>query len=213
MINIDELISRYLAEGLSPEELAALSEAVHRDDASEEWRVVRDMIDSLGDGEDDYDLYIAARTAVPKRLRLRSTWVWRVAAAVVLVAGVGVSLYYYRGVVPEVAKAVTDTIKQPARQQIAEAKADVTIPVAAPSAETVAAEAVAAEASEPASTDRKPVVRESVKGVATPQERPAHSSAYTPESTPQIAAAEQLAEVSVEQRRIFSQNLLDEVPE
>ena len=61
MHDIQQLIDRYLAEGLSSDELARLSRAVHRDDAPAEWLIIREMIDTLTEGEDDYDLILAAR--------------------------------------------------------------------------------------------------------------------------------------------------------
>lgn len=197
MYEIEQLIDRYLAEGLSPEELAALSAAVHRDDVPEEWVVVREMIDTLSEGEDDYDLLMATRAAAQGRRRLWSHRAWRAAAAVALVVGVGMAFLYHRGPAPELAQVAPDTITpyrapQPAPRQ---------------SATPPAVEAEEAPVVDEAETvAEKPVVAKTAEAC---DKTPPAAEPHTTED----AVHEQLAEVAVSPRRVYSTNLLDEIPE
>lgn len=202
MNEIELLIDRYLAEGLEPDELAALSEAVRRTDAPEEWRTVRYMIDALSEGEEDYDLFVAARPAVPKRFRLKSAWLWRAAAAVVLIAGVGISLYINRGATLELAQTTTDSI----RQHVAQQQQHVAEEIRVVPAET----AVIADAPKAEEADENEAKESVSSKPETPEECPVVPSVAAEE----VAVSKQYAEVAVvDQRRIYSNNLLDEIPE
>lgn len=214
MCDIEQLIDRYLAEGLAPDELAVLSAAVHREGVPDEWIAVRDMIDTLTEGEDDYDLLMAARTAQPKIRRMPFAWRWCAAAVAAIVVGIGVSFYYYRGDVPELAEVVSDTILRPDVQQIAAVRTSHVAEGFAPATAYEAAEAASAE-TEVAKAPPAEVL--AVQTIAiTKTKTIAKTIAKTKtktKSAPEPAEKEQLAEVAVVQRRVYSTNLLDEVPE
>lgn len=268
MNDIQQLIDRYLAEGLSSDELARLSRAVHRDDAPAEWLIIREMIDTLTEGEDDYDLILAAREAAepveasasasatsapasatsaptsaipapaaeaPANPFLRPAFFRELAAASVFLAAViGAAIYFTRDLEPQIAEL------EKAYPTVADSPAVSPVPSSADSsAALVYAESSASEASSSASgasaasaaassaSAGAPVPVASAAGASTSRVQPAARSSRqgaASSAAPQKAAAAkaaarhsetQSAEVSAEvpERRIYSCNLLDQIPE
>ena len=230
MNDIQQLIDRYLAEGLSSDELARLSHAVHRDDAPAEWSIIREMIDTLTEGEEDYDLILAAResgieSAAPASTPtaasqpaakekivtpfLRSTWFRNIAAAsVILVAVVGIPLYFTNNRDPQIAK-VEDVFLAPSDSPALS-------PVASIDKTPAASTGEESSVSAPEPTLSAVPTAE----VSTPRSVPAHRANHHREiaAAPKAADASQQGEtqpadtpVDVPERRIYSYNLLDQV--
>lgn len=217
MNDIQQLIDRYLAEGLSSDELARLSHAVHRDDAPAEWLVIREMIDTLTEGEEDYDLILAARAKAAQPAAktksiipfLRATWFRNTAAAaIILVAVVGTALYFTNERDP----------------QVAEVKDAYLVPTDSPALSPVASidkTPVASTGEEPTVSAPEPTVSAAPTAeVPTPRALPARRANHHREiaATPKTADASQQDEtqpadmpVDVPERRIYSYNLLNQV--
>lgn len=261
MNDIQQLIDRYLAEGLSSDELARLSRAVHRDDAPAEWLIIREMIDTLTEGEDDYDLILAARqTAEPAEASaptsatsaptsaipapaaeapanpfLRLAFFRELAAASVFLAAViGAAIYFTRDLEPqlaEVEKAYPVATDSPAVSPVPttadSSAALVYAESSASEASSSASGASAASAAASSASAGAPVPVASAAGVSSSRVQPAARSSRqgaASSAAPQKAAAAkaaarhsetQSAEVSAEvpERRIYSCNLLDQIPE
>lgn len=255
MNDIQQLIDRYLAEGLSSDELARLSRAVHRDDAPAEWLIIREMIDTLTEGEDDYDLILAAReaadsietpaaeapaaktvgapaAALEPRVSpfLRSTFFRELAAASVFLAAViGAAFYFTRNLEPQIAE-----IEKKVYPAVADSPAVSPVPSSADSSAALAFAESSASAASPAvssasaaapAEDSVPVASAAGTSVSRVQTaaRPSRQGA-APGAAPQKAAASKAvaqqseapsakAPVEVPERRIYSSNLLDQIPE
>ncbi|MDO4210709.1 MAG: hypothetical protein Q4D23_03195 [Bacteroidales bacterium] len=203
MNDIQRLIDRYLAEGLSSDELARLSRAVHRDDAPEDWLVIREMLDTLSEGEDDYDLMLAARTsavlASAPAARMQRIWKgWRIAASVLLVAAIGATLYFTHNSEPAVANAKKDSVSAPA--QCAKTVEALTVAEASNTLETSAPSTVSAKKKLAAET--RPASRRSRIAAPAPDVSEIAETNDVPAET-----------YDVPERRIYSCNLLDQVPD
>lgn len=254
MNDIQKLIDRYLAEGLSSDELARLSRAVHRDDAPAEWLIIREMIDTLTEGEDDYDLILAARqTAEPAEASaptsaipapaaeapanpfLRPAFFRELAAASVFLAAViGAAIYFTRDLEPQIAeleKAYPTVTDSPAVSPVpTTADSSAALVYAESSASEASSSASGASAASSAASSASagaPVPVASAAGASSSRVQPAARSSRqgaASSAAPQKAAAAkaaarhceaQSAEVSAEvpERRIYSCNLLDQIPE
>lgn len=214
-LQVQGLIDRYLSEGLPAEELAALSAAVHSADVPEEWAVVAEMIDALTEGEDDYDLLMAARTAThdagplpqstTRRAHLALRWGWAAAACLLLVCGAAALM------------------RNPS--SVLSPEADDTCPATAalnaePSAPQPAAEALLPSTSiASAETDASTSPRSSRRAQHAAAPEMAEVSKTAPQPAAPVAKIDQQtqAEGTTEPpevettRRIYSCNLLDEV--
>lgn len=256
MNDIQQLIDRYLAEGLSSDELARLSRAVHRDDAPQEWLIIREMIDTLTEGEDDYDLILAAReaadsieapaaealaaktvgapaAALEPRVSpfLRSTFFRELAAASVFLAAViGAAFYFTRNLEPQIAE-----IEKKVYPAVADSPAVSPVPSSADSSAALAF--AESSASDESSSAASPAVSSASAAAPAEDSVPVASAAGTSASrvqtaarpsrqgaAPQKAAASKAvaqqseapsakAPVEVPERRIYSSNLLDQIPE
>lgn len=214
MNDIQQLIDRYLAEGLSSDELVRLSRAVHRDDAPEEWLVIREMIDTLSEGEDDYDLLVAASA---ENAEITSTKIapifehadtetasrvaivrkcWRIAASILLIAAIGATLYFTRHREPELASITMGSIDS----------------ISAPEQRVKPVEASTA-VEEKASLEKSALSPKPAKRKLAAKTRPASPCPHVSASEPaDIAETNDLpAAYEVPERRIYSCNLLDQV--
>lgn len=268
MNDIQQLIDRYLAEGLSSDELARLSRAVHRDDAPAEWLIIREMIDTLTEGEDDYDLILAAREAaapveayssgapatveeIPAVPFLRSSAFKELAAAsIFLVAAIGAVLYFTYGREPQIAEvtvvhqAVSDSPTVGPAPCGVDSSWD-SITASASSAEvnsvpvsqrTQAQHSIPRRVAEhnPYVAEHNPYVAEHNPYVAEQSQRAHSNSQRAVAAVPKKAAAQKSlkatvsskiascsqdetmpakAPIEVPERRIYSCNLLDQIPE
>lgn len=231
MNDIQQLIDRYLAEGLSSDELARLSHAVHRDDAPAEWLIIREMIDTLTEGEDDYDLILAAResgtesaaqvstpavarqsaakakTAIPF---LRSTWFRNIAAAsAILIAIVGSALYFTNErdlQIAEVDKGYLAPSDSPALSPVASIdKTSVDPNSEEPSVSVPATTASATPAAEAPAPHALPTAR------STNHHREIAAAPKADDASQQDETQPADTPVDVPERRIYSYNLLDQV--
>lgn len=261
MNDIQQLIDRYLAEGLSSDELARLSRAVHRADAPAEWLIIREMIDTLTEGEDDYDLILAAREAaapveayssgahatveeIPAVPFLRSSAFKELAAAsIFLVAAIGAVLYFTYGREPQIAEVTV------VHQAVSDSPTVGPAPCGVDSSwDSITASASSAEVNPvPVSqrtqaqhsiprrvAEHNPYVAEHNPCVAEQSQRAHSNSQRAVAAVPKKAAAQKSlkatvsskiascsqdetmpakAPIEVPERRIYSCNLLDQIPE
>lgn len=254
MNDIQQLIDRYLAEGLSSDELARLSRAVHRDDAPAEWLIIREMIDTLTEGEDDYDLILAAREAaapveayssgapatveeIPAVPFLRSSAFKELAAAsIFLVAAIGAVLYFTYGREPQIAEVTV------VHQAVSDSPTVGPAPCGVDSSwDSITASASSAEVN-PVPVSQRTQAQHSIPRrvaehnpyVAEQSQRAHSNSQRAVAAVPKKAAAQKSskatvsskiascsqdetmpakAPIEVPERRIYSCNLLDQIPE
>lgn len=230
MNDIQQLIDRYLADPTmnprqAPADFERLTRAVHRDDAPEEWLLIRDMIDTLTESEEEYDLIMAARRgAVPaadkapsasvnqdKRMRLVPPFFLRLAAAsVILFVVIGASIHF-----------VADGEKQIVEMERVNHRAASDTAVALAEAPTSAAEPSfpAAEADNPTpSVATTKLMAKSIPAFSdVRQTEPPRTDSPLPSATKEQekspAAETPVAPNDVPERRIYSCNLLDQIPE
>lgn len=218
MNDIQHLIDRYLADPTmnprqSPADFERLSRAVHRDDAPEEWLVIRDMIDALTDGEEDYDLLVAARLGAARNneIRLVPAFLMRLAAACVLlfvVIGAAIHLVFEgENEIAEVGnrhhEAASDTVVSLVETSESTADPSGSVREADNSASTAATAKITAKVS---------AVPTEIRLTETP-----HTDSPLPSATDveekSRPAAPPASVCDVPERRIYSSNLLDQIPE
>lgn len=230
MNDILHLIDRYLADPTmnprqAPADFERLFLAVHHDDAPEEWHVIRDMMDALTEGEEDYDLLVALRNgAVPaaekatppsaihdQKERLVPAFFLRLAAAsVILFVVIGASIHF-----------VADGEKQIVEMERVNHRAASDTAVALAEAPTSAAEPAfpAAEADNPTpSVATTKLMAKSIPASSdVRQTEPPRTDSPLPSATKEQekspAAETPVAPNDVPERRIYSCNLLDQIPE
>lgn len=230
MNDIQQLIDRYLADPTmnprqAPADFERLSRAVHRDDAPEEWLLIRDMIDALTESEEEYDLIMAARRgAVPaaekapsvsmnqdKRVRLVLPFFLRLAAAgILLFAVIGATLrYVYDG---EKQIAEVEMACHHAASDTAISLAEAPASAAEPSSSVPEGESSAPSAATEKLTSKAAPTSDEVHHTETPRSVSSLSSVSKEQEQSCIADTPPSA-YDVPERRIYSCNLLDQIPE
>ena len=84
----EQLIERYLAGETTPEEERQLALEVSRPDASEDWKIIAEMLGTLTTDEALYDQMMESRRPVMKAKTkwVNLKWVWTAAACLVAIA-------------------------------------------------------------------------------------------------------------------------------
>lgn len=230
MNDIQQLIDRYLADPTmnprqAPADFERLTRAVHRDDAPEEWHVIRDMIDTLTESEEEYDLIMAARRGAvsaadkapsasvnqDKRMRLVPPFFLRLAAAgILLFVVIGATLrYVYDG---EKQIAEVERARHHAASDTGISLAEAPASAAEPSSPVAEGESSAPSAATEKLTSKATPTSAEVRHAETPRSVSPLSSA-SKEQEQSCTADIPPSAYDVPERRIYSCNLLDQIPE